>query len=148
MSDETSRIQHHQRILITGSRANSILGLCRKVLDAQNKPYDILTDQEHSIETGPVVFITSESFENFDPHIVLIDQVNTNNENEFRAMAENLPKSGTLVYNGTDQLAKEIGNLELEDVHKEEYSSGDETSAAKRLVKRIGISEEMFDKSI
>jgi len=148
MSNEIRQIQHHQRILITGSRANSILSLCRKVLDAQNKPYDILTDQEQSIDKGPIVFIVSDTFGNFDPHIVLIDHVDAGHEREFRAMAEGLPKSGTLVYNGTDHLAKEIGNLDLKDVHKEEYHSDDVTSAARRLVNRIGISDKIFDNSI
>jgi len=148
MPDVTSQIQHHQRILITGPRAQIILEGCRKVLNAQNRPYDILTDKEESLNQGPIVFITSDKFTDFNPHIVLVDSVPSEYADKFEALVGGLPKSGTLVFNGSDESAKKIGNKELEDVHKEEYTGTDVSSAVKKLVRRIGIPEEVFDKSI
>jgi len=147
MPEVPYNIQNHQRILITGSRAQEILESCRKVLDSQSKPYDFLTDQEQSIGSGPIVFIVSENYADYDPHIILIDMVNMDHRNEFEALANDLPKSGTLVYNGSDEIAKEIGSKERDNVHREEYHGDDVTSAAKKLVRRIGISEEIFDKA-
>ncbi len=148
MSEAISLIQHHQRILITGARAHDILKTCRKVLDARNKPYDVLTDEEQSISKNPIVFIVSSSFKDFDPHIILIDAVSNTHKDTFQSMADGLPKSGTLVYNSSDALAKEIGTKELEDVHLEEYTGEDTSSAAKKLLCRIGISEKIFDQTI
>lgn len=148
MTEEINQIQHHQRILITGARAYEILACCRKVLDAQTKPYDLLTDQEQSINSGPIVFIVSASFENYDPHIVLVDAVTDEHKHQFDGLVDGLPKSGTLVYNTSDAIAKEIGERELVDVHKEEYSGEDVASAARALIRRIGISEEIFNTAL
>ena len=148
MSAIISQIQHHQRILITGERAYEILSTCRQVLDARDKPYDLLTDREHSINSAPMVFIVSSSFSEYDPHIVLIDAVSDKDLDKFIQMAKALPKSGTLVYNSADTNALKIGEKELVDVHKEEYKGSDISSAAKQLLRRFGISEEMFDNAL
>lgn len=148
MSEEVNQIQHHQRILITGTRAYEILAICLKVLDAQSKPYDILTDQEQSITDGSIVFIISASLKNHDPHIVLVDTVTNEQKEQFRSLVDGLPKSGTLVYNSSDANAKEIGEKELEDVHKEKYTDEDSNSSARALIRRIGINEEIFNKSL
>lgn len=148
MAKEINQIQHHQRILITGPRAYEILALCKKVLDAHTKPYDILTDQEQSISNDPIVLIVSANFKDYNPHIVLIDAVIDAHKDQLNALAVGLPRSGTLIYNSTDTRAKEIGEKELEDVHKEEYKGEDVHAAAKKLVQQIGISEDMFDSAI
>ena len=148
MSPILNQIQNHQRILITGERAYEILSTCRQVLDAQKKPYDLLTDREQSIKSAPMVFIVSSTFTDYDPHIVLIDAVSNEDLDKFNQLVEGLPKSGTLVYNSNDSNTLKIGKKELVDVHKEEYEGDDINSAARTLVRRIGISEEMFNKSL
>ena len=148
MSEEINQIQNHQRILITGERAYEILASCRRVLDVEGKPYDIFTDQEQAINNGPIVFIVSASFTNYDPHIVLVDAVADEHKGKFLDLINGLPKSGTLVYNSSNASAKEIGEIELEDIHKEEYAETEVTSAARALVRRIGINEEIFNKAL
>lgn len=143
-----NKIQNHQRILITGVRAYEILSTCRQVLDAQKKPYDLLTDREESIKSAPMVFIISSTFTDYDPHIVLVDAVSNEDFDKFNQLVEGLPKSGTLVYNTNDSNANKIGKKELVDVHKEEYKSNEINSAARALVRRIGISEEIFNKAL
>ena len=142
------QLQHHQRILITGDRAYEILSVCRQVLDAQKKPYDLFTDQEQSINFAPMVFIVSSSFADYDPHIVLVDTVYSEDLDKFNQLADRLPKSGTLVYNSADSNTLKIGKKKLVDVHKEEYNGSDVNSAAKKLVRRFGISEEIFNQAL
>ena len=145
MLPNSNQLQHHQRILITGERAYEILSTCRQVLDTQNKPYDLFTDQGQSINFAPMVFIISSTFTDYDPHILLIDAVSNDDFDDFDKLAERLPKSGTLVYNSADSNALKISEKELLDVRKEEYKDGHIIAAAKTLVCRIGITEEMFN---
>lgn len=149
MSTTLDQILHHQRILVTGNRSSEIIDACCKVLDHYDRHYDLLTKNKISINDGPIVFIeATDDLVNYDPHIALIDDVVAANKNVYEALANGMPKSGTLVYNEQDMMSKEICTSERKDVHLEPYSSSNVKDVAMTLLKRVGISEESFKSAI
>ena len=148
MPTTLDKIQHHQRILITGNRSVDILNCCRKVLDYYKRPYDLATSQETKIGTGPIILIeSSNNLNSYQPHIALIDEVTQDTKDDYMKLADGLPKSGTLVFNQSNKLAKDISDIGRTDVHLEPFQTG-VSEAAKALLKRIGISEESFKTAI
>jgi hypothetical protein len=146
MEVKLADIQHHQRIVITGPKAHEILELSRKTLSDQKREYDIITPNEEKISDAPValMIVPIEAIDQWDPHVVLIDEVPDEKKNIFLQIADQMPKSGTLVYNTADKNAEEIGAQERADVHRVPYAGGKTIEAAKALLQRLGIREAEF----
>lgn len=147
MSIDFEKIAHHQRILITGPRADEILEQAGKVLTSHHREYDVVTATNHETTHAPVALIIHEDFDRIDPHIVLVDEVSAAEKDLYEKMADNMPKSGTLVYNTGNTTAKAICEKDRTDVHKVPFS-GDTENATRALLKRMGIHETDFDKAI
>ncbi len=147
MTTSLSQIRHHQRIVITGDRASEIFRHCQRVLDFHKKAYDFILPDAERISEGPIVFIIPrDSFQEFEPHIALIDHISEGTIDSYEALADSLPKSGTIVYNETDKAVNDICSKERTDVHKVSYKN-DPEEAAKGLLKRIGINETRYDQA-
>lgn len=148
MTTTLDKILHHQRILVTGSRSAEIIDLCCKVLDHYKRAYDVAATNKTSISEGPLVLIMApENLNDFDPHIALIDQVSSDEKDAYMKLADNMPKSGTLVYNKLEKITEEICSLKRIDVHLEPFETTEVKDAAMALLKRVGISEESFQKA-
>jgi len=146
MSIDFEKIAHHQRILITGPRAEEILEQAGKILTSHHREYDVVTAANHQTTHAPVVLIIHEDFGVVDPHIVLMDEIQEKDKSRYEKMADNMPKSGTLVYNTGNATAKAICEKDRTDVHKVPFS-GDTESATRALLKRMGIHETDFDQA-
>lgn len=120
---------------------------------------------------------TSSELLEFHHHILIISSLSTSDKAFINTLANATPKSGTIIYNETDPTAKEIGKAERVDVSSSAYSipkhemvNGKVTlisstgerfatqlaskedlqsiSAAKELLKKIGISSGQFYRAI
>ncbi len=148
MSISLDQIQHHQRILLTGKRAQEIFSHCQRVLDFHKKAYDYVLPEAQRISEGPIVFIISDDANQaLEPHIALIDLIPDQEKDKFELLVDSLPKSGTVVYNEGDKVVNEICSKERKDVHRVAYKN-DTQEAAKGLLKRIGINEARFNQAL
>ncbi len=148
MSISLDQIQHHQRILLTGNRAEEIFSHCQRVLDFHNKAYDHVLPGDQHISEGPIVFIISDdAYEALEPHIALIDHIADGEKEKYESLVDSLPKSGTVVYNEGDKVVNELCSKERTDVHRVAYKN-DTLEAAKGLLKRIGINEAGFNQAL
>ena len=113
----------------------------------------------------------------YNHHILIISQLNADDKPLISKLASATPKSGTIIYDDTNAFAREIAKVERADVFLNPYatakheladgkitliSSGNEkfpvhlssaddlknVSAAKELLKKIGISSAQFYKAI
>lgn len=119
----------------------------------------------------------SDNYSGYNHHILIISQLSENDRPGISKLANATPKSGTIIYDDTNPFAREIAKVERADVFlnpyataKHEISSGKITlisggnekfpvqvsstddlkniSAAKELLKKIGISSAQFYKAI
>lgn len=134
--------------MITGASAPAILSHVRKVLDHHGRHYDLMTPTETHIGDGPIVLIVPERYDGqaLAPHILVIDRVDENEKAHITQLADGLPKAGTVVYNSSDKTVEAICGTKRADVYQEPYKEGAE-NAARSLLKRIGITEQMFDQA-
>lgn len=149
MSSLFDKISNHQRILITGPRKDRVFEICQKVLDTCGRTYSIVdnTGNLHENDRAIVFILQGGEVEDHYPHIALIDTVTDADQDSYMNLANSIPKSGTLVYNTDNKIAEAICEIERADVHIEKYR-GDETAAAKSLLRRIGVSSERFENAL
>ena len=149
MSSLPEQIAHHQRILICGNRRTEIFKYCETALNFYGKNFLLIDESEAMVgDDRTMVFILAlDEAGKYSPHIALIDEIDDSTVEMYSDLADKIPKSGTLVYNSNNSLAKNIGEKDHTDVHKETFS-GDVVEASKRLLRRIGINDERFDAAI
>jgi UDP-N-acetylmuramate: L-alanyl-gamma-D-glutamyl-meso-diaminopimelate ligase len=121
--------------------------------------------------------MSSEDSSGYNHHILIISQLSPDEKTLVAKLANATPKSGTIIYDDTDPFAREIAKVDRTDVFlnpyatpKHEVSAGKVTlisstnekfpiqlssaedlksvSAAKELLKKIGISSTQFYKAI
>lgn len=167
-----------QRVLITGGGSKFIAALVKHALAFHNRKFDTSFngDTPSLTEAAPVVIIEADShLLDYNHHIVVLGTSATSSDVE--KLANATPKGGTIIYPKTDSVLNKIGSKERTDVQaiayevykhdkaegktilisstKEKFPvslSGDEellcTSAAKELLKKIGISSGQFYRAI
>lgn len=173
MPVQFEQIQDKQRIVIIDSEGSSeIMKIALHILEQNKRKFDFWwASGKHSLSDAPVILIEAQdeaSEENkakfFDcqHHIIVLhhvsDQFPANYGSyeaylaQFENLADQTPKGGTILYYQDDYVANLIaGEREREDIKLIEYGNVDDlderASAAKGLLKRIGITDEMFDKA-
>lgn len=149
MSTVQDKIANHQRIVITGNRAKEITALCAKVLRHNGRPFDLVTSSEQKVGVGPVALIEANGNAHlYQPHILLLDEVDQAEQQAFTKLADGLPKAGTLVFNKSNALAKAIGGTPRPDVYREEVKEPTVQALARGILKRIGITESQFSAAL
>ncbi len=144
--------KNKQRIVIAGSHGKtSITSMVLHVLKKLNKKFDFLVgariegfDLMAQLSDAPIIIIEGDEylaspidrrakFLLYQPHIALIsgiawDHINVyptfeSYSNSFKELIECLPKAGTLIFDETDSLVKQLALLAAEDVNKIPYQS-------------------------
>jgi UDP-N-acetylmuramate: L-alanyl-gamma-D-glutamyl-meso-diaminopimelate ligase len=191
-----------QRIVICGSHGKTtITGMIIHVLKYWNRSFDYLVgakiqgiDETIKLSNAPIIVIEGDEyftspmdmvpkFLKYDHHIALIsgtewDHVNVYPEfegylDQFKILADNTPKAGSLVYCEDDANAKKIGSVERADVKAIPYGTpnykvkngvfivNEDTKlrvfgkhnmqnleGARLVLDRVGISKEQFYEAI
>ncbi|MFT7197051.1 MAG: UDP-N-acetylmuramate: L-alanyl-gamma-D-glutamyl-meso-diaminopimelate ligase [Marinoscillum sp.] len=196
MQVNTTQLKNKQRIYIGGNHgANKIFDICTHVLLSIKKSVDFYRYGEANLLTdSPIVIIKGAeelvdkqaSFHSFEPHILLIHRVKEDLPNgyssfeqyvsEIEKLADNLPKSGSLIYFEDDDVAILLGKKEREDVRAFSYTAleGEKTvdgfkikttagpiflttnndkflkhaAGAKALLNRLGVTDDEFFKAL
>lgn len=196
MQVNTTQLKNKQRIYIGGNHgANKIFDLTKHILLSVKKSVDFYRYGEDNVLTdAPIVIIRGAdelvdkqaSFHSFEPHILLIHKVKEDLPNgytsfeqyvsEFEKLADNLPKSGNLVYFEDDDVAILLGKKEREDIRAFPYTAldGEKTidgfkvttgaspifitttndkflkhaAGAKALLNRLGVTDDEFFKAL
>ncbi len=146
MSDINHLIEHHQRILLTGPEVAEVWQHCEKALKHFHKPYAFYQEGLLSGDaSAPIVFIFSETPDtSYSPHIALIHHVTVPEMTTYEQLIRGLPKAGTLVYYDGNPDIQALAKIEVSDVQKETFSQPDPKSAAKAILKRLGINAERY----
>jgi len=151
------------------------------VLNYFKRKFDYVTPTKEKISTAAVIVIEpakgANDYSAYNHHILIISQLSAEDKPIISKLANATPKSGTIIYDDTNPLAREIGKVERADIFlnpyasaKHEVSDGKVTlisggnekfpihlsstddlknvSAAKELLKKIGISSAQFYKAI
>lgn len=173
MPVQFEQIQDKQRILIIDSEGSSeIMKIALHILEKNQRKFDFWwADGKNSISDAPVILIEAQDeaadgktakFFEFQHHIIVLHHVSDQfppsygSYEDYLAQFENLadqtPKGGTILYYQDDYVANLIaGEREREDIRLIEYGNVDNlnerASAAKNVLKRIGITDLMFDEA-
>lgn len=173
MSVQFEQIEDKQRIVIIDSEGSSeIMKIALYILEQHGRKFDFWwANDDHSISDAPVILIEAQDeatdnnrakFFDFQHHIIVLHHVSDqfppsyNSYEAYLAQFENLadqtPKGGTILYYQDDYVANLIaGEREREDIKLIEYGNLDDlderASAAKSLLKRIGITDDLFDQA-
>ncbi|MFT6867105.1 MAG: UDP-N-acetylmuramate: L-alanyl-gamma-D-glutamyl-meso-diaminopimelate ligase [Cyclobacteriaceae bacterium] len=140
MPIDLTLINNKQRILITGNHGlEKISKIIRAVLDHLKKPYGYMDSSESIALENPIIFYKGGSelengealFHQFQPHIALIYKISEKLPEgyesfeqylgEYEKLADNLPKSGSIVYSESDNVTMMIGKKERVDVRAIEF---------------------------
>jgi len=176
MPVEFDKIEDKQRIVIVDNEGTSeILDIMSKILNANNRKFDWWkADGTNSIsDDAPVILIQADDhleesthkakFLRFQHHVLAIHHVKESypeayaNFEEYVAqyeeMADKTPKAGTILFNQEDYVANLIaGEREREDIklieYKMEEGLSSAESAAKAILKRIGINDQQFEEGL
>ena len=173
MPVQFEQIEDKQRIVIIDSEGSSeIMKVALHVLEKNQRKYDYWwANDEHAISDAPVILIEAQDeategnkakFFDFHHHIIVLhhvsDQFPASYDSyetylaQFENLADQTPKAGTILYYQDDYVANLIaGEREREDIKLIEYGNIDNlserASAARSLLKRIGITDQMFDEA-
>lgn len=171
-----------QRIVVVGQSSTRITEMILFVLTHFKRKFDFSTPTKEKISEAAIIIIVepergSNNYSEYNHHILIISQLSTEEKPVISKLANATPKSGTIIYDDTNPLAREIAKVERADVFLNPYatakheisdgkitliSSGNEkfsthlsstddlknVSAAKELLKKIGISSAQFYKAI
>jgi UDP-N-acetylmuramate: L-alanyl-gamma-D-glutamyl-meso-diaminopimelate ligase len=170
-----------QRIIVTGANRSGITQFILFVLQFSNRKCDFSTPSKELLSDASVILFepkdTSPEALEYHHHILIISSLSSPDKALINTLANATPKSGTIIYNEADPIAKEIGKAERVDVFSSAYSivkhemvngkvtlisstgerfatqlsSKDDLqniSAAKELLKKIGISSGQFYRAI
>lgn len=173
MPVQFEQIQDKQRIVIIDSEGSSeIMKIALHILEKNQRKFDFWwANGQHSISDAPVILIEAQDeatdgnrakfFDN-QHHIIVLHHVSDQFPAsygsfeaylaQFENLADQTPKAGTILYYQGDYVANLIaGEREREDIRLIEYGNIDNlnerASAAKSLLKRIGITDNMFDEA-
>lgn len=173
MPVQFEQIQDKQRIVIIDSEGSSeIMKIAIHILEQNQRKYDFWwADGQHTISNAPVILIEAQDeaidggkakFFDFQHHIIVLHHVSDQFPAsygsyeaylaQFENLADQTPKGGTILYYQDDYVANLIaGEREREDIKLIEYGNVDglneRASAAKNLLKRIGITDSLFDEA-
>lgn len=170
------KIEDKQRIVIIDNEGSTeILNIAAHVLEANQRKFDWWkANGENSISPdAPVILIQANDhleqsthkakFLEYQHHIMVIHHVREhippaydsfeNYLAQYEEMADKTPKGGSILFNQADHVANLIaGEREREDTKLIEYGQepglSSHVSAAKAILRRIGINEELFQKGI
>jgi UDP-N-acetylmuramate: L-alanyl-gamma-D-glutamyl-meso-diaminopimelate ligase len=144
--------QNKQRVVIAGSHGKTtITSMILHVLQYHHKKFDYLVgariegfDTMAKLSDAPVIVIEGDEylaspidrkpkFLHYHPHVALIsgiawDHINVFPEfqdylHQFELLAQDVPKSGSLIYDETDPLVAKIGAVEYLDIQKYAYGA-------------------------
>ncbi len=151
------------------------------VLNHFKRKFDYSTRIGEKIGDSSIIIIEpqkgSDHLSDYNHHILIISELSAHDKPIVSQLANATPKSGTIIYDDTNPLAREIAKVERADVFlnpyatpKHEISGGKVTlisgtnekfsvqlsssedlkslNAAKELLKKIGISSTQFYKAI
>jgi UDP-N-acetylmuramate: L-alanyl-gamma-D-glutamyl-meso-diaminopimelate ligase len=167
-----------QRIIVVGDGATLITSIITHVLNFYKRKFDVsLPGQEPLLNPEHAVIIIHgvDQLTDYKHHIAILTGSSSNKD--FGVLADATPKGGTLIYPELDSTLKQIGSRERADVQAIAYgrykyetkdgktiliSSTDEKfpiafsgdlnmeylSAAKELLKKIGITSSQFYKAV
>ncbi len=173
MPVQFEQIQDKQRIVIIDSEGSSeIMKIALFVLEKNQRAFDYWwANGEHSISDAPVILIEAQDeakegnkakFFDVQHHIIVLHHVSDQFPApydsyeaylaQFENLADQTPKGGTILYYQDDYVANLIaGEREREDIRLIEYGNIDNlderASAAKSLLGRIGITDNLFDEA-
>ena len=165
-----------QRIVVIGQSSTRIVAMIMFVLNQYKRRFDFSTPNGENLSGAAVLIVEpdrhSNNYSEYKHHILIISQLSVNDKAGVSQLAGLTPKSGTIIYDETDALAREIGKVERTDVTSNPFGEGShETqngkavlisstkekfptqlpptdlkniSAAKELLKKIGISSSQF----
>ena len=170
------KLEDKQRIVIIDNEGTTaILDVVFKVLKAHNRKFDWLkADGTYEVsDDAPIVLIQADDhleegthkakFLRYQHHVMVIHHVKESfpdsyaNFEEYIAqyeeMADLTPKAGTILFNQDDHVANLIaGEREREDIklieYKIEEGLSSAESAAKAILKRIGINDQLFEQGL
>ncbi len=176
MPVQFDQIEDKQRIVIVDNEGGpEILEIVIQVLSANDRKFDFWkSDGTYSLsEDAPVILIQADDnvqegsnkakFLSYQHHIMVIHHVSDkipasyasfeDYVAQYEELADKTPKSGTILYNQEDSVANIIaGERERPDIRLVEYAQEDglssAESAAKAILRRIGINDELFDKGL
>lgn len=170
-----------QRIIVVGAHRSRIAQFILFVLDHNRRKCDFSTPSKEQLTDASVIVYepasTSSELLAYHHHILIISSLSPADKSIIGSLASATPKSGIILYDEADALAKEIGKAERTDVSgvaftlpKHEMVNGKATlisstgerfatnlsskedllslSAAKELLKKIGISSGQFYRTI
>ena len=170
-----------QRIVVVGQSSTRITEMILFVLNHFKRKFDYSTPAQEKIVGAAVMIIEpqkhSDHLLDYNHHILIISQLSAEDKPIISKLANTTPKSGTIIYDDTNSVAREIATVERTDVSlnpyatpKHEISGGKVTlisgtnerftiqltstddlksvNAAKELLKKIGISSTQFHKVI
>src|SRR5579859_6536978 len=109
-----------QRIVVVGQSSSRIVAMIMFVLNHYKRKFDFSTPNGENL-SGAIVLIAepdhrSNNHLGYHHHILVISQLSENDEAATRQLANMTPKSGTIIYDETDALAREIGKMDRPDV--------------------------------
>ncbi len=170
------KLEDKQRIVIIDNEGTTaILDVVFKVLKAHNRKFDWLkADGTYEVsDDAPIILIQADDhleegthkakFLRYQHHVMVIHHVKESfpdsyaNFEEYIAqyeeMADLTPKAGTILFNQDDHVANLIaGEREREDIklieYKIEEGLSSAESAAKAILKRIGINDQLFEQGL
>lgn len=170
-----------QRVVVLGKQKSRITQLILFVLSRYQRKFDYSTPSEEKKTDSSVQIFEPAGLDvnvlEYHHHILIISQLQAEEKTIVATLAKATPKSGTIIYDDSDTLAKEIGKPERVDVFSNPYSAPKHemdkgkavlisstserfatsfssredllcVSAAKELLKKIGISSSQFYKAI
>ena len=170
-----------QRIVVVGRSCSRIVEMVMHVLTMHNRKFDYSTPSKEKISNASVLLIQpaadSTNLLEYNHHMLVISQLSPNDKSTYLNLSNATPKGGTIIYDDSDPLVREIAKAERPDVSvspfdlpKYELTNGKATlvsstnekfhtqlistddlknaSAAKELLKKIGISSGQFYKAI
>lgn len=173
MPVQFEQIQDKQRIVIIDSEGSSeIMKIALHILEKNQRNFDYWwANGDHNVSDAPVILIEAQDeategnkakFFDSQHHIIVLHHVSDQYPDaygsyeaylaQFENLADQTPKGGTILYYQDDYVANLIaGEREREDIKLIEYGNIDHlnerASAAKSLLKRIGITDSMFDEA-
>ncbi|HLZ15947.1 MAG TPA: hypothetical protein VKQ08_02860 [Cyclobacteriaceae bacterium] len=169
-----------QRIVVVGQSSSRIVEMILFVLNHYKRKFDFSTPNAENLSGAIILIVEPDHRSNnhlqYNHHILIISQLSANDKVATSQLAGITPKSGTIIYDETDAVAREIGKAERADVtsnpftraHHEiqngkvvlissthekfptQLSTTDlkNISAAKELLKKIGVSSSQFYRAI
>lgn len=144
--------QNKQRVVIAGSHGKTtITSMVLHVLKFHNRKFDYLVgariegfETMAKLSDAPVIVIEGDEylsspidrrpkFLHYHPHVALISGIAWDHINvfpqfedyvhQFELLAQDIPKSGSLIYDETDSLVNTLGNKDYADIQKYAYKA-------------------------